>query len=268
MLWSRIAEWCAGALGATRGARWAPRFVAMAALLGLSTLVLATRFGAPGLVPLGIACAVVLVVGGEVFFARDRLWAAARLPLDHPKQRVPQVGSDDGAVGPTALALRRLAVAVDHARRSRYAAASDLLPQIPRRLLRPEELHLLDAVRAMVSLGLGDDRRAAQQAILALPTGSDEMDRSLGRAVIADAWRDDDRLRAIDSAWEGAGVDASGIDTLPRLRRLVRVRVDPSALDSITAGDARELSDEARAVGDDDLAGELDYRARRSQTYR
>ncbi len=266
MLWAQIAERCAEVFGATRRARL---WIALGPLIAatLLALVLATRWGARGLLPIAAVAALAFFAAAEVMAARDRVWAAARLPLGDPKQR-PSDRADERLMAPTALALRRLALAVDAARRGRYGEANDWYPTVPRELLRPEELALLEAVRAMVSLGLGDDRRAARQAILALPTGSDEMDRSLGRAVIADAWRDPDRLGAIDRAWGEAGVDADGTGTLPVLRRLVRVKVDAEALDAVAPADARALSDEARAIGDDDLAGELDYRARRSQTYR
>ena len=277
MLWAQIAERCAEVFGATRRARL---WIALGPLIAatLLALVLATRWGARGLLPIAAVAALAFFAAAEVMAARDRVWAAARLPLGDPKQR-PSDRADERLMAPTALALRRLALAVDAARRGRYGEANDWYPTVPRErhppaarapreARRPAERALLEAVRAMVSLGLGDDRRAARQAILALPTGSDEMDRSLGRAVIADAWRDPDRLGAIDRAWGEAGVDADGTGTLPVLRRLVRVKVDAEALDAVAPADARALSDEARAIGDDDLAGELDYRARRSQTYR
>ncbi len=144
-------------------------------------------------------------------------------------------------------------------RRARYAEAGGLVPQIHRDLLRSEELQLLDAVRAMISMGLGSTHRAAQQAVAALPTGSEELDACLGRTVISDAWDDPVRLRAIGAAGERAGVVRG---PLGRLLGLVRLRIDTRGLEEIKAPEARELSDEARAIGDDELASELDARPR------
>jgi hypothetical protein len=115
---------------------------------------------------------------------------------------------------------------------------------------------------------LGDTARAAQLAVLALPTGAADVDVPLGRAVLADAWADTRRLCAIDDAWEAAGVRSGGGDTLARLRALLRLRIEPQAVERLRPIEATALSEEARAVGDDDLAAELAARARRSGAYR
>jgi hypothetical protein len=111
-------------------------------------------------------------------------------------------------------------------------------------------------------MGLGETGRAAQQAAAALPTGSEELDTCLGRTVVAEAWGDPARLAALQAAWDRAGVSAG---PLSRLRVLVRIRLDAGHLDALGAMGAqaaRELSDEARAIGDDELASELDARGR------
>ena len=117
----------------------------------------------------------------------------------------------------------------------------------------------VDAVRAMISVGLGATDRAARQAVTALPTGSHDLDVTLGRTMITEAWNDPARLRAIRAAWERAGVVTGPLE---RLTRLMRLRIDTQGIEQIEAQEARDLSDEARAIGDDELAAELSARGR------
>ena len=93
----------------------------------------------------------------------------------------------------------------------------------------------------------------------ALPTGSEDLDTCLGRTVVSEAWNDPARLSAIRMAWDRAGVRRG---PLSRLNTLVRIRLDEGQLDRVPLPEARELSDEARAIGDDELAAELDARSR------
>jgi hypothetical protein len=95
--------------------------------------------------------------------------------------------------------------------------------------------------------------------VIALPTGSEDLDACLGRTLLADAWNDPWRLQAIHGAWSRAGVEHG---PLARLSRLVQLRIDERALDRLEPPAARDLADEARAVGDDALAAELDARSR------
>lgn len=164
----------------------------------------------------------------------------------------------------TARALRRLGDAVNDVRRGRYEVALEAIPRIDRALLRVEEIRLLDAVRAMISLGLDDRRTAAQLAATALPTGSEDLDACLGRVVIAEAWNTPESLRDIQADWGSRGVAPDQDGTLARLHRLTRLRIDERLLDDVGAAEARVLSDEARAVGDEDLAADLEARAHES----
>ena len=199
------------------------------------TLTLAARFGVVlGLVPPGLLAALSLLGARGVFVARDEVWRAACLPLEDPRQG-PKGVHPETPTAPTERALLHLAVAVDAARRGHFADAHDEMTMIPRRLLRPEEARLLDGVRATVSLGLGEPERAAQQAIVALPTGSDDLDRTLGRALLRDAWQNDARVSAIDAAWAACGVTHEE-GPLPRLRRVIRLRVRPEDLDASRTG--------------------------------
>lgn len=225
-------------------------------------LLLAVRWGLGSLVvPVGL---LVLAVAAarQVAAARNALWRAACLALDERGQR--PASASGRVLAPTATSLVRLAEAVDLVRRAQYAEANDRVPQIQRDLLRPEEGQLLDAVRAMISIGLGSPGRAARQAVIALPTGSDDLDTCLGRTLLADAWHDASRLLAIQGAWARAGVQHG---PLARLSSLALLRIDQDALDRVEPPLARDLADEARAIGDDALAAELDARSR-STAYR
>jgi hypothetical protein len=231
--------------------------------LGLFGVIGLEIWGRAGL----LAPAVLVLLGGvaalQVVDARDAAWRAACLPLGDPRQ-LPRPAVVTSPLAPTAVALHRLGVALDDVRRGRYFAAHQVLPRIDRALLRPEEARLLEAVRALISLSLGDTRTAAQQALAAIPTRSEELDACLGRAVIAESWHQPDRLSAIRTEWESAGISPDQDSTLARLQRLTRVRVDVRLLEGISAIEARALSAEARAVGDEDLAADLEARARKS----
>lgn len=221
-------------------------------------MMLSARWGfGAWVIPLTLT-AFAVVAARQVSAARDAVWRAACLGLDDPAQRPVEA---TGGLGPTALSLVRLAEAIDRVRRGAFAGAIELVPHIHRDLLRPEETQLVDAVRAMISVGLGAPERAARQAVAALPTGSADLDACLGRALVTAAWNDPARLRAIHAAWEHAGVDTGPLE---RLQRLTRLRIDVEVLERIAAPEARDLSDEARAVGDEELAAELDARGRQS----
>ena len=137
-----------------------------------------------------------------------------------------------------------------------------MIALVDRALLRESELRLLEAVRALISLGLGDGKRAAQQAVLALPSGSEPLDAELGRALIKDAWSDTTRLSAIDGAWNDAGISLDRVGTLPKLRVLIRIRAFGDEVGSLGPAQARGLAEEARSIGDEELAADLDVQAR------
>jgi hypothetical protein len=256
-VWEILLEWCAGIFGGTVKSRLGPLVIFSFTILALG-VVLSARWGPEAWALPAVIVALTVGAARQVSEARDEVWRSACQDVDGPR-RHPLEALQGRVLAPTAAALYRLAEAVHAVRRGRYAGANDLVPHIRRDLLRPEEAQLLDAVCAMVSMGLGATRRAAQQAVVALPTGSEELDACLGRTVIADAWNDPVRLRAIGAAWERAGVVRG---PLGRLLGLVRLRIDTRGLDEIEVPEARELSDEARAIGDDELASELDARSR------
>lgn len=254
-----VLEWCAGLFGLTVHARRGRLFM-VCLVVGVVGLIGIELWGPAGLVVPG---AMVLLAAGaarQVAGARDALWRAACLTLDAPLQQPAPVALT-GAMPPSARALCQLGAAVDDARRGRYGAASEMLHRVDRALLRPEESRLVDAVRAMISLGLGDPRTAAKHATAALPTGSEEIDSHLGRAVIAEAWNTPESLRVIHADWDSKGIAPDQDGTLGRLHRLTRLRIDARFLDDVSAADARTLSSEARAVGDEAFAADLEARA-------
>jgi hypothetical protein len=260
-VWETILETCADMFGVTVRSRLG-QLLLFCAVLFVIGVTLAVRWGYASLIVPVALLFLAVAAARQVSALRDAVWRAACFELDAPGQR------PEGALGhlraPSAFALARLAEAVDRVRRAEYVAAGELVPQIERARLRPEELHLLDAVRAMVSSGLGATARAAQQAAVALPTGSADLDACLGRTLLSDAWNDPARLAAIHAAWTRAGVQGGPLATLSELTRL---RIDLRALDEVDAPTARDLADEARAIGDDALAAELDARGR-SAAYR
>lgn len=261
-MWEALLDWCAGLFGLTVRDRKAGLILFCGALFLLG-LTLSQRFGLAGWLFPGIVLAGAALGAREVTSARTTLRRAAQLPLDDPRQR-PEPVDPAAKLGPTAAALHRLAAAVDDARRARHAAANEAIPTIVRALLRPEEGRLLDAVRAMISLGLGDTRTAAQLAVAALPTGAEEIDAYLGRAVITEAWNEPAQLRVIQADWDSKGIAPDQDGTLARLHRLTRLRIDERLLDGVGAAEARALSSEARAVGDENFAADLEARARES----
>lgn len=268
-VWPILRERCADLFAATRRGR------SISLSLFVTVVVMVLGPIAVGLaggkaifsVPLLLLMLFVPLAAYQVVAARKRLQHAACLPLSDPAQR-PVWHDHAEYAAPSAVTLNRLAAAVDAVRRGKHADANDLLPTIDRDLLRDDEQRLLSGLRAMITLSLGDPARAAQQAIGTLPTGSDDIDTMLGRLVMADAWRTEARLMAIESAWKEAGVDGSGDTPLDRLQRLVTLRYDARELQNVDAREAERLVAEARAVGDDQLEGELRALATRQRGYR
>jgi hypothetical protein len=259
-MWELLLEWCADFFGVTARGRLAHLAIGCAALFAIGIFI-AVRWGALTWLATVALLTIAVTSAREVTRAREAVFRAACLPIDAPGQ-APDVHAAQRHLPATAIALHRLAAAVNDARRGNYVDAETRVPTIERHLLRPAETHLLEAARAMISLGLGDTARAAQQAVVALPTGSEDLDATLARALLTDAWGSPPRLRAIARAWQEAPRPKGlGAGTLTRLARLTRVRIDPRALDEMSAAEVRDLVPEARAVGDDELAAELAARA-------
>jgi hypothetical protein len=261
---SSLLEECASLIWATNDRRRG-REVILALLAAVFVLEILPHLGVRGVAGLVTFLAFIVLLASDVTRARRLLWVAATRRF---RNREPLEIDTKGIHAPTAVALRHLAVAVDAARRGQVRSAQEQVGQIDRTRLRPNELRLLDAVRAVVSLHLGERARAARQAVLALPTGSPDLDQLLGRTVFADAWQSRPRLSAIDDAWERAGVRVGGDQALSRLRQLLRVRLEAEALDDLRPEDARSLAAEAEAIGDAELARDLHVASRQGRAYR
>jgi hypothetical protein len=235
-VWELILEWCAEMFGVSLRSKLGQLVVCCLGLFVLG-MVLWMRWGPEAWALPGILVLLAWVAARQVAAARDEVWRAASDALDEGREH-PLESAAGRRLAPTSTSLLRLAEAIAAVRRGRYVAASERVPQIQRDLLRPEEIQLLDAVRAMISMGLGGAAEAAQQAVAALPTGSPELDVCLGRTVVADAWNDLPRLAAIQAAWDRAGVTGG---PLARLRGLVRIRLDAGRIEAIETPEAREL---------------------------
>ena len=164
---------------------------------------------------------------------------------------------------PPAIAVRRLTDAVDAVRRGRYVDATDLLPRIDTLDLRAEG----EATPAGSS---SHDLRGARrfervlQYSAALPTGSDDLDSVLGRAIVAARHRPCIPSREHRSSVENGGCSDGRRGPLSRLRTLIGLRREPSSLALLGLTELRELALEARAVGAERFAVELEIAIRRS----
>lgn len=260
-MWGLLFESCAEAFGITRRVR--PIVFVLVLGIGAGLTMLSFAKGGPrGLIALGLLVALVGWSAAHVLAARRALWKAARASADEAAGETPSDPGEDRDLAPTAATLRALARAVREAKRGKYLEASYTLRRVDRGRLRSDEERLFDATRAMVSLGLGEMKRAALQAVSALPTTVADIDAELGRTIVAEAWRDPDRLRDIDEVWAAQGILPGTRQPLPRLRAIVRLRIDAEAREVLETWEAKALADEARAIGDEALAADLESRSR------
>lgn len=251
-VWETLMELCAGMLGATQRKRTGALVLFNVALC-LLTLRLVLVEGPLALVVPLLATVAIALPPVHVILTRSRLWRTAGLTLDTAAQRPPAEGGALG--GHTSRSLRALTILVDRVRHGDHAGAEELVREVDRDLLRPEELALLDAARSLIlAVGLGGAGRVARRAVL----GADA-DVSFARTLFAGAWRDGDRLVALLGAWPAAPAQRGTYARLPRLARLASA---PEDLRGVERAEARELAEEARALGDDGLAAELDALAR------
>lgn len=259
-MWSHVFESFAEVFGVTRRVR--PAVFALVAGLGVLLCALSFAEGGPrGIVALLVILFLGITASTQVLRARRALWRAARLGLEDPAQR-PRLTGEERDMPPTTRALWQLARAVDEARRGAALEAAHHLDGLDRELLRDEERRLFDATRALIALMMGDADRAAALARRALPTGCDEIDVMLGRALVTSAWSDAERLRAIDEEWAASGVESDARQPLPRLRSILRLRIEAGAVEALESWEAKALADEARAIGDEALAADLEARVR------
>lgn len=144
-------------------------------------------------------------------------------------------------------------------RRRDTISAESALARVARDDLGAWEQRVFDAVRALARLEESDQKRAAELAPLALPTGAPAVDRALAVAMVRAAWKDDLRLRAIARALEGVGDHVRDV-WLAAEARLGRA---PEG-----AGDAHVAAVAAGEIGDDELRERLLVARAESRGYR
>jgi hypothetical protein len=156
--------------------------------------------------------------------------------------------------------------------------------EIDRADLGPWESRVLESVRTLSALASGDRQRAARLAPLALETGHPEVDRLVAVALVRAAWHDAERLLAVSKALSLGGADAVALGRLAEVRvrdlgsaKIRGPRVGEGApgatsleafADSLDAATLRQISEDAREVGDPGLAERLLARAEGSGLYR
>lgn len=258
---SWLFEWGAAIFGTTVRERWWPLLAALFAAVGLALFFTIEWGFFRGFLPVFLGFALALWAARSVVSTREMLWRAASLPLDDPGQ-APDKHTELRLMGATAAELDKLVMAVDSVRRGGAQKAKQLADAVDRTKLRPDEMRLCDAVLAMAALSQGDAKRAAELAVLALPTQCACFDRDLGRTVLASAWTSPERLSRILEAWEAeGGLCDDGLGRLAVLGQIALAGNADSVLSHLGAEEARLLSVEARAVGDMQLAAELETRA-------
>jgi hypothetical protein len=163
-----------------------------------------------------------------------------------------------------AESLTALAAAFSYARAGDTIAAEVALARVDRCDLGPWESRVVDAVRALVSVEVADEIRAAQLVPLALPTGDLAVDRALAAVAVRAAWDDERRLSVL-----GRGVTAAGAH-LDDVGALCSLRSDElrGHLEVLPPACPPEVVDRARDVGDDRFADLLASLAARRGVYR
>jgi hypothetical protein len=152
-----------------------------------------------------------------------------------------------------AQSMLLLARAFEAARWGDSIGAEMRLARIDRADLGVQESRLYDAVRVLVALDRGDERRAGQLAPLALPTGNAVIDRTIGRLMVQAAWGDEIRLAAVERALQQTGRPVRPLALLCSARR----SAEQGAQLPLAERYRVEVSEEARRLGDDALAEEV-----------
>lgn len=232
-MWEIYLEWCAEIFGVAVRSKLGQLIAFSLSMFALG-LFLSMESGLAGWALPVFMVVTASLVARRVTVARNLLWRVACAP--------DPVAATRGAPGPagrTVSSLELLTGAVRALQDGRFEDASRLADRADPKLLRLEEQHLRDTVRATAS--------------------SRDPEPRLDRAVIARAWRDPSLLAAIEGAWDRAGLGRASLSKLPGL---LRIRLDGQRIEEVKPAEAREMSDDARAIGDEELADQLDARAR------
>ena len=163
-----------------------------------------------------------------------------------------------------AESLIALAAAFGAVRAKDAIGAEVALGHVRRVELGAWELRVFDAVRALASVEVADDARAAALAPLALPTGDFAVDRALALVAVRTAWDNPRRLSALALGLRRAGPHLADLGALSSLRG---GELD-GTLDALPADCPPEVAARARDVGDERFADLLASLAARRGVYR
>lgn len=165
--------------------------------------------------------------------------------------------------------LFQLGVAFRDAASSRPTRAEEALQVVDRSDLGPWESRIYEATRTLSALARGEATRAARLAPLALATGRADVDRTVALALLRGAWLDTGRLESVERALRLGGPEAVRLATLAtfRVAELSGTRGRWRIGDN-EASTLLDASEDARLVGDPDLAEKLLAEAESGGVYR
>ncbi len=181
---------------------------------------------------------------------------AARASLRRAVNGEPSLPGEPSAAFPgragSLLALRDAFLAASH---GDSLQAEISLRGVDRSDLGDWENRVFMAVRVLICLDQGEERRAAQLAPLALPTGSADLDRRLGLMMLRASWEDTGRLGAIERGLFVAGAALHDLVLLCRVRIEELTRGEIST--RLSPRVCRRVCAAAEQAGDERLATAL-----------
>lgn len=192
-----------------------------------------------------------------------------RVPLDAPQKG--DLEERQAYFGDVAVAHQQLAECLRLAHRGDWSGAWERSEDIAEHLLTEKAYRVLVALE-LCARGVKADsedgfdaeerRRWLRDAHDVCPCSVNLLDAMLGRALVADAWEHQGRLRSLDKRWQLAGVGLWSTGALSRMRTLIGVRLDERMVSDLDGQDARIFAQEAMGVGDQDLAQRLENYAK------
>lgn len=151
----------------------------------------------------------------------------------------------------------------------RTTRSEKALDAVDRADLGPWELRVYEACRTLAALTHGRSHVVSRLAPLALATGHDAVDRAVATALVRGAWQDGTRLAAIERSLRLGGPDALRLATLASIRVVdLAGAPDQPRFGGLPPEALHLASEDARAVGDVDLAERLLAEAEREGVYR
>lgn len=264
-----ISGWAVAQLIGLLDSRWRPTPTGALPALMLAGVLALGVWGALGggwkaLAFWAIPLVIVVVHAIDLARMRVHLASAAREPYPLP----PDLTEEASVRSPLLGALHRSAKIIALSFQGRWLDAQELAQGMDRGRLDERSARLLDAARAFADLRAGDRERAAQLAIVSLPTWEPRVDRELAISVLAQAWNDPERLGALAAGWAGPEYPEMmrQLGVLASIRLAVRGGGAPA--DAVERRDLVALAADAREVGDEELADRLIALSAASGPYR